>query len=62
MSNELNRDWHDSGLEELMNEICEDTGLDITQVIAVYGWLVNDGFIDYDTEKEIIWARQNPDE
>lgn len=48
-------DWFDKGLGMLKEDISKDTGIDLEDVETIYAELVNRGYIDYDTEKEIIW-------
>lgn len=50
-----NNDWFDNALEELYVQASRDTNLGYDEVVRVYSYLSDLGFIDYDTEKEILW-------
>lgn len=54
-------DWYDVGKERLFKYLSETTGVDELHVRLLYSELVDIGFIDYDTEKEIIAEDFNGD-
>lgn len=50
-------DWFDRGLEDFHREMADEFGVELDLVRTLYYYLSNEGFIDYDTEKELIYER-----
>lgn len=55
-------DWFDDAETKIRQEVAEECGVTYAQANAVYGFLAEAGLIDYDVEKEVLWARYNEDE
>lgn len=56
----IDDEWYDKYLSQYHLDIANQTGMNIKHVEKVYNWLVNDGMIDYDIEKELLWERYTP--
>ena len=55
-------DWYTDGVAALKAELVEASGASAEQVDTIYAFLSDMGMIDYDIEKELVYARYNGEE
>lgn len=53
----MSEDWYDTAMKEFMFDLAHFNDVLPAHAKKIYSYLVNEGLIDYDVEKEYLWEK-----